>query len=70
MKSNLLNIAGVKILSRECQTMIKGQAGIGLSLCACSCSEALRGHIIAVNLFLVHKCILVKKFINSSKIFQ
>ncbi|WP_299221141.1 hypothetical protein [uncultured Aquimarina sp.] len=43
MKSNLLNIDGVKILSRECQTMIKGQAGIDVSLCGCSCSGAVTG---------------------------
>ncbi|WP_378293435.1 hypothetical protein [Aquimarina rubra] len=38
MKTNLLKIDRVAILSQESQRMIKGQAGIDLSLCGCSCS--------------------------------
>ena len=51
MKSRLLNIAGVEVLSKESQKMIHGQAKIGggtgghpdLSLCGCSCSGAVTG---------------------------
>ncbi len=43
MKTNLLNIDGVTILSRERQSMIKGQAGVDLSLCGCSCSGSVTG---------------------------
>ncbi|MBQ4818918.1 hypothetical protein [Aquimarina sp. MMG016] len=43
MKTNLLNIEGVTILSRESQSKIKGQAGVDLSLCGCDCSGAVTG---------------------------
>jgi len=41
MKTNLLNIPGVVTLSRESQSKIKGQAGVDLSLCGCSCSGSV-----------------------------
>lgn len=46
MKTRLLNIAGVEVLSRESQKMITGQGKGGnpdLSLCGCSCSGAVTG---------------------------
>ena len=46
MKANLLNIAGVQVLSKENQKAIVGQGGIknhDLTLCGCSCSGAVTG---------------------------
>ncbi len=43
MKTNLLNIDGVIVLSRESQCKITGQAGVDLSLCGCSCSGSVTG---------------------------
>lgn len=45
MKTNLLNIAGVKVLTKENQRMIKGQISgePDLSKCGCSCSGAVTG---------------------------
>lgn len=49
MKTNILNIAGVAVLSKENLKAIKGQgsvdvdAAIDLSLCGCSCSGAVTG---------------------------
>ncbi|ESU24724.1 hypothetical protein FEDK69T_02760 [Flavobacterium enshiense DK69] len=45
MKTRLLNIKGVEVLSRESQKMIQG-SGKGnpdLSLCGCSCSGSVTG---------------------------
>jgi len=43
MKKNLLEINGIKVLSRESQRSIKGQATIDLSICGCSCSGSVTG---------------------------
>ena len=44
MKTNLLNIEGVTILSKKSQSTVQGQAsGADLSLCGCSCSGAVTG---------------------------
>ena len=44
MKTSLLNLPGVEVLSRESQKTILGQAGKpDLSLCGCSCSGAVTG---------------------------
>ncbi|WP_286925588.1 hypothetical protein [Flavobacterium sp. UBA4197] len=46
MKSNLLNIAGVQVLSKENQRTITGAVGVinpDLSLCGCSCSGSVTG---------------------------
>ena len=49
MKTNILNIAGVEVLSKQNLKAIKGQgsvsvdASIDLSLCGCSCSGAVTG---------------------------
>ncbi|UUC44443.1 hypothetical protein [Flavobacterium cerinum] len=46
MKTNILNIAGVQVLSKESQRAVVGQAGgknPDLSLCGCSCSGAVTG---------------------------
>ncbi|WP_103069740.1 hypothetical protein [Aquimarina sediminis] len=43
MKMNLSKIKGANVLSRENQSKIKGQAGVDLSLCGCSCSGAVTG---------------------------
>ena len=44
MKTNLLNIEGVTVLSKKSQSTVKGQAsGVDLSLCGCSCSGSVTG---------------------------
>ncbi|KQS53576.1 MAG: hypothetical protein JNM71_14610 [Flavobacterium lindanitolerans] len=49
MKTNILNIAGVAVLSKENLKAITGQGSvdldtsIDLSLCGCSCSGAVTG---------------------------
>lgn len=47
MKSNLLNITGVQVLSKENQRQVYGQVfveqPIDLSLCGCSCSGSVTG---------------------------
>ncbi|WP_108867491.1 hypothetical protein [Aquimarina aquimarini] len=43
MKTNLLNIEGVNVLSRKSQSQIKGQAGVDLSLCGCDCKGTVVG---------------------------
>lgn len=47
MKTNILNIAGVQVLSKENLKAIRGQESvdmsIDLSLCGCSCSGAVTG---------------------------
>ena len=44
MKSRLLNLSGVEVLSKESQKAIVGQAGKpDLSLCGCSCSGSVTG---------------------------
>ncbi len=43
MKTNFLGIDGATVLSRESQSKIKGQAGVDLSLCGCSCSGSVTG---------------------------
>ncbi|GGX12614.1 hypothetical protein [Aquimarina muelleri] len=43
MKTNLSKIKGANVLSRENQSKIKGQGGVDLSLCGCSCSGAVTG---------------------------
>lgn len=47
MKTNLLNITGVQVLSKENQRSIYGQVfveePIDLSKCGCSCSGAVTG---------------------------
>ncbi|MEW7278291.1 hypothetical protein ABW636_06820 [Aquimarina sp. 2201CG1-2-11] len=43
MKTNFLNISGVKVLSKSSQQKIKGQAKVDLSLCGCSCSGTVTG---------------------------
>jgi hypothetical protein len=45
MKTNILNIAGVEVLSKENLKTIKGQgfAAVDLSLCGCSCSGSVTG---------------------------
>ncbi|RZS99029.1 hypothetical protein [Aquimarina brevivitae] len=45
MKSNLLNIQGVTVLSKKTQKMVKGQKGVDISLCDCSCSGSVTGPI-------------------------
>jgi hypothetical protein len=43
MKSKLLNISGVEILSRENLKNIVGSAIIDMSKCGCSCSGSVTG---------------------------
>lgn len=43
MKTNILNIAGVEVLSKENLKAIKGQGPVDLSLCGCSCSGSVTG---------------------------
>lgn len=49
MKSNLLNITGVQVLSKESQRQVYGQVFVeetgpfDLSKCGCSCSGAVTG---------------------------
>ncbi|ESU28276.1 hypothetical protein FLJC2902T_16240 [Flavobacterium limnosediminis JC2902] len=46
MKTRLLSISGVEVLSNESQKMIQGSGKGGnpdLSLCGCSCSGAVTG---------------------------
>ncbi len=43
MKTNLLNLAEFKVLSRENQGKIRGQEGVDLSLCGCSCTGYVTG---------------------------
>lgn len=45
MKTNILNIAGVEVLSKENLKTIKGQGfkEVDLSLCGCSCSGSVTG---------------------------
>lgn len=46
MKANLLNIAGVQVLTKEHQRAITGEIKIiepDLSLCGCSCSGSVTG---------------------------
>ena len=45
MTTNLLNIEGVQVLSKENQRMIKGQISgkPNYSLCGCSCTGAVTG---------------------------
>ncbi|WP_459210533.1 hypothetical protein [Aquimarina rhabdastrellae] len=43
MKTNFLNLSGVKVLSKENQRTIKGSAIADYSLCGCSCSGAVTG---------------------------
>ncbi len=43
MKTSLLGINGIKVLSRESQRSIKGQAKLDLSKCGCSCSGSVTG---------------------------
>jgi len=46
MKTNLLNITGVQVLSKDHQKAVVGQAGgknHDLSLCGCSCSGSVTG---------------------------
>jgi len=46
MKTTILNISGVEVLSKEAQKNIIGQGKGGnpdLSLCGCSCSGAVTG---------------------------
>lgn len=45
MKTNILNIAGVEVLSKENLKTIKGQGftAVDLSLCGCSCSGSVTG---------------------------
>ncbi|MEO4005616.1 MULTISPECIES: hypothetical protein [unclassified Flavobacterium] len=45
MKTNLLNISGVQVLSKENQRQILGQALVigDISKCGCSCSGSVTG---------------------------
>ncbi|MDY8136945.1 hypothetical protein [Aquimarina sp. 2201CG5-10] len=43
MKTNLLTIDGITRLSKKSQSTIKGQAGVDLSLCGCSCRGSVTG---------------------------
>lgn len=44
MKTNILNIAGVEVLSKENLKTVKGGIGpVDLSLCGCSCSGSVTG---------------------------
>ncbi|RZS99027.1 hypothetical protein [Aquimarina brevivitae] len=44
MKTNLLNIKGVTVLSKKSQSTVKGEGcGVDLSLCGCSCSGSVTG---------------------------
>lgn len=44
MKSNILNIKGVEVLSKQSQKEVLGQAkGCNLSLCGCDCAGNVTG---------------------------
>lgn len=48
MKTNLLNITGVQVLSKESQKAITGELEIvnpDISLCGCSCSGSVTGPV-------------------------
>ena len=43
MKTSILNITGVEVLSNESLKMIKGQGTPNLSLCGCDCAGSVTG---------------------------
>lgn len=43
MRTKLLNVSGVEVLSRENLKNIQGSAIVDLSKCGCSCSGAVTG---------------------------